>query len=293
MKDSDWVILHELYLTPNLTRAANKLFMTQPSLTKRLQRMEEEFGITIVDRTPKGLEFTPEGRFLAQQAETYLHFMSSLRSRLKAMTTEAGQNIIVASSYTFSKTELPELLMEYKQLHPSVQFTVVTEQSGILFRKVIDGEVDAAIIRGDYEGPVERTCIGTAQGYLVSRKPIAASELPCQPRISYQTNEKTRELLEAWWKEHYSAEMPAGMNVGYIDVALQLACKGLGYMLCFLPPEYQNADALCMTPLLHNDGTPLVRRTWLVHSEKARFASETVKDFIRYIQQKYEGGRPQ
>ena len=40
MKDSDWEILHELYLNPNLTRVANQLYMTQPSLTKRLQHME-------------------------------------------------------------------------------------------------------------------------------------------------------------------------------------------------------------------------------------------------------------
>ena len=58
-----------------MTKVANSFYMTQPSLTKRLKQMEEEFGVTIVNRTPKGLSFTPEGSYLADQAERYLVFM--------------------------------------------------------------------------------------------------------------------------------------------------------------------------------------------------------------------------
>ncbi len=285
MKDSDWEILHGLYLNPNLTRVANQLYMTQPSLTKRLQHMEEEFGITIVNRTPKGLDFTPEGRFLAQQAGYYLEFMAALHAQLKSMKNAAGQEIVVASSYTFSKTVLPDLLLQYTMHHPDVRFTVVTDQSNVLFRKVIDGEVDVGIIRGDYEGPAEQTCLGSDPGYLVTWKPMDDAELHKTQRIAYKTNDRTQELLSTWWRQHYGTEMPEGMNVGYVDVALQLIYKGLGYALCFLPQDYENPYDLCLTPLLNADGTPLVRRTWLVHSGKARHLSDTVRDFIRYIQE--------
>lgn len=67
MKDFDWELLHELYKNPNLTKVANVLYITQPTLTKRLQHIEAEFDVTIVERTPKGLEFTPEGKHLAEQ----------------------------------------------------------------------------------------------------------------------------------------------------------------------------------------------------------------------------------
>lgn len=67
MKDFDWELLHELYKNPNLTKVANVLYITQPTLTKRLQHIEAEFDVTIVERTPKGLEFTPEGKYLAEQ----------------------------------------------------------------------------------------------------------------------------------------------------------------------------------------------------------------------------------
>ena len=51
MRDTDWQILQALYKNPNMTKVANSFYMTQPSLTKRLKQMEEEFGVTIVRGT--------------------------------------------------------------------------------------------------------------------------------------------------------------------------------------------------------------------------------------------------
>ena len=85
MKDSDWEILHELYKNPNMTKVANLLYMTQPSLTKRLQHMEAEFQVDIVNRTPKGLEFTQEGEYLAARAAKYLEFLKETKSKLEEL----------------------------------------------------------------------------------------------------------------------------------------------------------------------------------------------------------------
>lgn len=283
MKDSDWKILHELYLNPNLTRVANQMYITQPSLTKRLQHMEQEFGITIVNRTSKGLDFTPEGKLLAQRARIYLDFMDDLQNDLKAMKEKRGQEIIVASAYSYVKTELPDLMLRYSRHHPDVRFTVVTDQSNVLFRKVIDGEVDVGIIRGDYEGPVEQCCLGSDPGYLVTWKSMELDSIPTMQRIAYNMNDRTHELFDNWWKQQFGTDAPAGMNVGYVDVALELIYKGLGYALCFLPASFENPNDLYLTPLLNPDGTPVERRTWLVWSPKSRNLSPSVLDFIDHV----------
>ena len=149
MRDTDWQILQALYKNPNMTKVANSFYMTQPSLTKRLKQMEEEFGVTIVNRTPKGLSFTPEGRYLADQAERYLVFMKETTETLAAMQKSTEETIVIGSSYTYSKYMLSELLFQYRKEHPSVQFEVVTDQSDALFRKLLDGTVDVGFIRGD------------------------------------------------------------------------------------------------------------------------------------------------
>ena len=80
MKDSDWEILYRLYKTPNITKVANMLYISQPSLTRRLKGIEEEFNIKIVSRTSKGVTFTPEGEYLAKKAENYMDFIKEIKN---------------------------------------------------------------------------------------------------------------------------------------------------------------------------------------------------------------------
>lgn len=283
MKDTDWEILHELYKNPNMTKVANLLYITQPSLTKRLQHMETEFQVTIVNRTPKGLEFTPEGEFLAQQAEKYLKFLRDTQEKLKEFKETTEAEILVGSSYTYSKYTLTDLLLKYRMVHPNVNFTVVNDQSNVLFRKMLEGSVDVAFIRGDYEGAVNKTLIGKNEAYLVTKEPVDMKSLPSMQRIGYKTNDRTKELLEKWWENWYGTEFPAGMVVGYIDVAWQLIARGIGYTVCFLPENFENQYNLCLTPLKNKDGSPVTRNTWFLYSKNKRI-SRTLEDFITYIE---------
>ena len=272
MKDTDWEILHELYKNPNMTKVANLLYITQPSLTKRLQHMETEFQVTIVNRTPKGLEFTPEGEFLAQQAEKYLKFLKNTQEKLKEFKETTEAEILVGSSYTYN-------------------FSVVNDQSNVLFRKMLEGSIDVAFIRGDYEGAVNKTLLGKNEAYLVTREPVDMEALPSMQRIGYKTNDRTKELLEKWWENWYGTEFPAGMVVGYIDVAWQLIARGIGYTVCFLPENFENQYDLCLTPLKNKDGSPVTRNTWFLYSKNKRI-SRTLEDFITYIEKDvkdYEG----
>lgn len=284
MKDSDWEILYELYKNPNMTKVANLLYITQPSLTKRLQHMEEEFQVTIVNRTPKGLKFTPEGEFLGKQAETYLNFLRATKERLKEFRETAEGMITIGSSYTYSKYTLSDLLIRYRQSHPNVEFNIINEQSNILFRKMLEDSIDVGFIRGDYQGAVNKTLIGKNEAYLVTKDPVDFEELRNMQRIDYKTNDRTKELLNGWWENWFQTEPPVGMIVGYIDVAWQLIHKGLGYTICFLPDHFENTYDLCLTPLKNRDGSSVIRNTWFIYSKNKR-TTQLLENFIRYIEE--------
>lgn len=286
MKDTDWEILYELYKNPNMTKVANLLYITQPSLTKRLQHMEEEFQVTIVNRTTKGLEFTKEGEFLAGQAKKYLDFMNLTRERLKEIKDHADGEIVIGASYTFSKYTLSDILLAYRMNHPNIRFSIVNDQSNILFRKMFDESIDVGFIRGDYEGAVNRTLIAVNNAYLVTREAVEFDRLPDMQFIAYKTNDKSREILADWWNRQYGTELPTGMTVGYVDVAWQVVAKGLGYTLCFLPDNYDNAYGLCLTPLVNPDRTPVTRNTWFLYSKNKRM-THVLADFVDYIEQNW------
>lgn len=283
MKDSDWEILYELRKNPNMTKVANLLYMTQPSLTKRIQHMEEEFQITIVNRTPKGLEFTPEGEFLASQGERYLEFLKKTRDSLREMKENAGGQIVIGSSYTFSKYALSDLLLEYRMDHPNINFSIVNEQSNVLFRKMLDDSIDVGFIRGDYEGSVNRVLFGKNAAYLVTKEPVDPEQLPKMQYLGYRTNDRSAEILEAWWQNRFDREFPSGMVVGYVDVAWQLIARGVGYTLCFLPDNFENTHNLCLTPLRDLEGKEVTRNTWFIYSKNKRLAGH-LEEFVAYVE---------
>ena len=283
MKDSDWRILYELHKTSNLTKTANLLFMTQPTLTKRLKQMETEWGCTIVDRTPKGLTFTAEGNFLATQAEKYLDLFRDTKDELKKLQEAALTEIVIGASYTYSKYSLADVLVPYQIAHPNIKFRIVNDSSDALYRQVLDGSVDVGFLRGDYEGPVNRTLLGETRGFLVTKGAVEVSVLPGLHRLDYKTNEKTTKILNRWWEMCFESAYPSGMMVGHIDGAWKLIDEGMGYALSFLPENFENRYQLTLTPLTWPDGTPVTRKTWFVYPKEKRLP-EKLADFIKYTE---------
>lgn len=284
MKDSDWLILSELYKNPNMTKVADLLYTTQPSLTKRLQHMEEEFGVTIVNRTPKGLVFTKEGSYLGRQADIYLRFLKETRRELERMKNQDETVITIGSSYTYSKYYLGELMIRYRHERPDTHFNVITEGSDSLFRRMLDGTIDVAFIRGDYEGAVNKILVERSNAYVVTDHPVLIEDLRQMTRIGYSTNKQTQKLLDDWYTEQFSEPAPANMIVGYIDVAWQLVEKGTGYVCCFVPDHYEGKKRLFLTPMYHRDGTPVSRNTWFLYP-KRKHLPECQQAFVEFVEQ--------
>lgn len=282
MRDKDWQLLYELHKTPNITRVADKLYMTQPTLTKRLQAIEAELQVRVVDRSVKGVKFTPEGEFLAKRAEKYMSFMEELYRDLRTLKEERRQSITIGSSYTFSRCRLPEILSRYYLQNPDARVTIVNDQSDVLYRRLLDGELDVAFIRNDFEGPVRRTLLEKSPGYIISKEPVELKELENMPFIEYRTNNKTRELLDRWWYERFTGERNTRMNAGYVDFVWGFLEKGNSYTLCFSPDMPKAGGQFCFQPMVYLDGTPVVRNTWFVCRAGNR-QTPAAEEFERFV----------
>ena len=245
--------------------------------------MKTEWGCTIVDRMPKGLTFTAEGNFLAAQAEKYLELFHDTKEELKKLQDAALTEIVIGASYTYSKYSLADVLVPYQIAHPNIKFRIVNDSSDALYRQVLNGSVDVGFLRGDYEGPVNRTLLGETRGFLVSKTPVELSALPGMHRLDYKTNEKTTGILTRWWEMCFANAYPPGMMVGHIDGAWKLIDEGMGYALSFLPENFENRYQLTLTPLTWPDGTPVTRRTWFVYPKEKRLP-EKLADFIKYTE---------
>lgn len=280
MKNSDWGILKVLHDTSSITKAATKLYLSQPFLTKRIQSIEEEFEVKIVKRTNTGVIFTKEGELLAEKASAYLKFYDELRQRLTAMKPSKQTIIKIGSSYTFSQSVLPDILVQYNQLNSQTQFKVVNEPSDQLFKKALNREVDVAFIRGDYTGNIVQKKISESNCFLVSRQAVSMSTIEKMIFIDYKMSRQTRQIINNWFEGHFQRKLPIGITAGYIDSAQQLVAKGVGFTCCFLPEDFKNNSHLVLTPMEDTKGRKIKRNTWFVYQPNK---NEEINSFIDYI----------
>ena len=287
MKDWDWEILYTLYKTPNITKAANMLYTSQPSLTKRLKSIEEEFDIKIFLRTSNGIEFTPEGEYLAKKAEQHIEFIKEIKRDLKSQKNKYEGIITVGSSYSYSKYKLVDVLSDFAKQYPSINFDIINDQSNKLYRKILDNDLTLGFICGDYGGNINKILVKQDKAYIVSKESIDMNELPKMQRINYRSNDKSQEILDKWWVNNFKENRPKGMFAGYIDFAWKLVNKGWGYCCCFLQDEFENENNLVMTPLLDDEGNHITRNTWLVYSNKKQL-SVVEQKFIEYMKNNIE-----
>ena len=282
IKDSDWEILYKLYETPNMTKVADMLYISQPSLTKRVKNMEKEFGVKIINRTSKGVKFTSEGEYLAKKAKEYIEFIKNVKEGLNSYKTELEGTIKVGSPYTYSKFELTDVLFEYSKVNKNVKFEIINDQSNNLFKMVLKNHIELGFICGDFDGDVNKILVKQNKAYIVSKGPINLEKLSQMQRIDYKTNDKSKEILDRWWRKTYGENPPIGMFAGYVEFAWQLVDKGLGYACCFLPDGFEKVYNLCLTPILDDEGNNIIRNTWLVYPKKKQM-STVVKDFVQFV----------
>ena len=109
----------------NITRAAEVLHLTQPTLSRQLMELEKELGVTLVLRGKKGLTLTDDGLFFRQRAEEIVGLADRLeRSFAEKNETVCGIVSIGASEAIGSRT-LAELICVFSEKYPLVQISYV------------------------------------------------------------------------------------------------------------------------------------------------------------------------
>ncbi|MCW5621531.1 MAG: LysR family transcriptional regulator [Burkholderiales bacterium] len=137
----------------HLTRAAEKLHLSQPALSGHIKALEDEFQLTLFERSSSGMQLTPSGLRLLAAAERTLAAAQSLRNDARAIR---GTVTGVVSVGTLSDPEflrLGRFAAATMERHPLLQMQFHREVSGAAFERVRDGDLDASFYYGDRSDP--------------------------------------------------------------------------------------------------------------------------------------------
>ncbi len=285
MTDKDWIMIKVLAEEKNITKAAERLYLSQPAITYRLKALEKEVGSQLVTRTPSGILLTPEGEVFLHYAEEMLLTLVKTKEKMQSMRDTVQGTLRLGASSVFSHYELPYILKGFVTSYPKVDISLKTGLSHRINRLLQHDEIAVAVLRGDYHWTEEKMMLFEEPICIVSAKPIDLNTLADQTRITYNTDTPLQTLIESWWRETYAKPFASTMEVDSMDTCRELVKQGLGWAI--LPAIGLHAMEGIYTHLLGwSDGQPFTRRTWLL-CRHAALELPAVRAFCDYIRHYY------
>ena len=103
MNEKDLLLIKTLFEEKNITHTAKQLFISQPAISDRLQRLESELNCSLIVRQPRGISFTSEGEILYEYALNYLKDYEQLKATLNSDRDTIRGVLKIGCSNIFSK----------------------------------------------------------------------------------------------------------------------------------------------------------------------------------------------
>jgi DNA-binding transcriptional LysR family regulator len=152
----------------NLSRAAESLFVSQPTLTARLQSLEASLDEQLFIRTRRGMRLTEAGEAFLPYAEHALRALADGRERLAELRRGVAGRLVLGAPPTVSTYTLPALLARFSAAHPNVRLAVKTGTSEEVLEMVLHDQVQLGIMRSLVHQEIEAVPLYTDALVLIA-----------------------------------------------------------------------------------------------------------------------------
>ncbi|NCO62816.1 MAG: LysR family transcriptional regulator [Flavobacteriales bacterium] len=130
----------------NFTKAAEKCFVTQPTLSMQIQKLEDQLDVLIFDRSKKPIELTEVGRKIVNQAKNIVNESYRIQDIVDQQKGFIGGEFKLGIIPTIMPTLLPMFLKTFIKKHPKVKLKIEEFTTDEIISRINDGHLDAAIV---------------------------------------------------------------------------------------------------------------------------------------------------
>lgn len=158
----------------SIRKAAETLAITSTALNRRVLALEEELGVPIFERLPRGVRPSTAGELLIHHIRTQAADLERLKSRIADLAGERRGHVAIACSQALLPYFLPEQIAIYRASHPLVTFSVFLRDRAAAENSLVDHSVDLALV-------FEPVRLSEFQVLATARQPVHAVMAPGHP----------------------------------------------------------------------------------------------------------------
>jgi LysR family transcriptional regulator, transcriptional activator of the cysJI operon len=226
-----------VYRLSSFHKAAEVLYITQPSLTSRIKTLEKDLGVSLFNRKRKGAELTEEGKiflpYALQLYEIYLKAKSSLHP--------IEENITIGSIISASTTILPNAVYQFQRKNPHLSVNVITAKTKTILDRLLNNECQVAvtekvshtdvICEPFYRDPIS-LFVQPSHHFTKKNSVITLQELALEPLICFNpTSDYWKQIEKLFLESHLTPNIV--FNIDSLEAAKSAILNGIG--ICFLP----------------------------------------------------------
>ncbi|WP_342424064.1 LysR family transcriptional regulator [Paenibacillus sp. FSL E2-0178] len=263
----------------SFNKAADVLYISQPTVTARIQSLERELDCRVFDRLGKQINLTDKGRQFLPYAQQILQVYQNGKHQIQSKG-QIPDELRIGSTVSVSNYLMPQLLQHLKRKYPHIRFKLTTSSTDSLIEKLKAKEIDLAFIRKVVNPAIQSFpfCEDPISLYVYKNHPLAR-----QGRASIQEiREETLVFFECgsldWMRLHRvfeSMEQPPDIvyQVDNLETAKKLVLRQAG--ICFLPAlsvqEEVEAGTLIRVDVAETEGISLRTSLISLNGENAEF----------------------
>lgn len=179
----------------SFTRAAERLHVAQPPLSRQIQQLEEELGLTLLDRESRPLRTTEAGRLFFEQASQILERVEGVKVMMKRLKETGRPRFVIGFAASTIYAALPNLIRRFRAAAPEVELSLVEMVSIEQIAALKEGRIDVGFGRIRFNDPAVRrdvlreeqlvAALPLSHPLLATPGPLTLASLAPEPLIIY------------------------------------------------------------------------------------------------------------
>lgn len=283
----------------SFSRAAEALFLTQPSVTARIQALERDLGERLFERSGRGVRLTEVGTCFLPHAEHVLQALHEGRDAIDALRNLQSGSLIIASATTVSTYILPGLLKTFRQRFPRVEVSVRTGRSEQVLGMLLSDEAQVGLVRAVYHQDIETKglfedeliLVANASDELANLGTISVEQLGDHPFIFFDRSSSYYSLAQGLFRQQ-GVVPRIQMELDSMDATKKMVEEGLGIaMLPRMAVEAELQSGGLVEIELAGMRNP-TRQIALI-SRRSRPLGPVAQAFVEIVQEMFVSSRPQ